>query len=161
MKFNFFKSKPNSEKQSKSEIINIKNLEENELLEYDKSVDYYYTNLINSLILFTYNSDELEQMEIILIDPLTELYEEMDYAFLPVCFETVFRNNVIDDKYKNELLSFKKLVDEIPNEIWDYEFIGVNEKWTEIKNNAENLLNKLRVDTRIYNTNYVKIINAK
>lgn len=161
MKFNFFKSKPNSEKQSKSEIINIKNLEENELLEYDKSVDYYYTNLINSLILFTYNSDELEQMEIILIDPLTELYEEMDYAFLSVCFETVFRNNVIDDKYKNELLSFKKLVDEIPNEIWDYEFIGVNEKCTEIKNNAENLLNKLRVDTRIYNTNYVKIINAK
>lgn len=158
MKFNFFKSKSNSEKQSKSEIINIKNLEENELLEYDKSVDYYYTNLINSLILFTYNSDELEQMEIILIDPLTELYEEMDYAFLPVCFETVFRNNVIDDKYKNELLSFKKIVDEIPNEIWDYEFIGVNEKWTEIKNNAENLLNKLGVDTRIYNTNYVKII---
>lgn len=158
MNFNFFKSKSNSEKQSKSEIINVKNLEENELLEYDKSVDYYYTNLINSLILFTYNSDELEQMEIILIDPLTELYEEMDYAFLPVCFETVFRNNVIDDKYKNELLSFKKLVDEIPNEIWDYEFIGVNGKWTEVKSNAENLLNKLGVDTRIYNTNYVKII---
>lgn len=158
MKFNFFKSKPNSEKQSKSEIKNIENLEENELLEYDKSVDFYYTNLINSLVLFTYNSDELEQMEFILIDPLTELYEEMDYAFLPVCFETIFRNNVIDDKYKNELLNFKKLVDEIPNEIWDYEFIGVNEKWTEIKNNAENLLNKLGVETRIFNTTYHKII---
>jgi hypothetical protein len=158
MKFNFFKSKPNSEKQSKSEIKNIENLEENELLEYNKSVDFYYTNLINSLILFTYNSDELEQMEFILIDPLTELYEEMDYAFLPVCFETIFRNNVIDDKYKNELLNFKKLVNEIPNEIWDYEFIGVNEKWTKIKNNAENLLNKLGVETRIFNTTRHKTI---
>lgn len=158
MKFNFFKSKPNSEKQSKSEIKNIDNLEEDELLEYDKSVDFYYTNLINSLILFTYNSDELEQMEFILIDPLTELYEEMDYAFLPVCFDTIFRNNVIDDKYKNELLNFKKLVDEIPNEIWDYEFIGVNEKWKEIKNNAENLLNKLGVETRIFNTTHHKIV---
>lgn len=158
MKFNFFKSKQNSEKQSKSEIKSIDNLEENKLLEYDKSVDFYYTNLINSLILFTYNSDGLEQMEFILIDPLTELYEEMDYAFLPVCFETIFRNNVIDDKYKNELLNFKKLVDEIPNEIWDYEFIGVNEKWTEIKNNAENLLNKLGVETRIFNTTHHKII---
>lgn len=158
MKFNFFKSKLHSEKQAKSENKDIENLDENELLEYDKSVDFYYTNLINSLILFTYNSDELEQMENVLIDPLTELYEEIDYAFLPVCFETIFRNNVIEDKFKDELLSFKKLVDEIPNEIWDYEFIGVNEKWTEIKNNAENLLNKLRVETRIFNTNYHKTI---
>jgi hypothetical protein len=158
MKFNFFKSKPNSEKQSKSEVKNIENLKENELLEYDKSVDFYYTNLINSLILFTYNSDKLKQMEFILIDPLTELNEEIDYAFLPVCFETIFRNNVIEDKYKEELLNFKKLVDEIPNEIWDYKFIEINEKWVEIKNNAENLLNKLGVETRVFNANYHKII---
>ena len=73
-----------SEKQLKSEFINAENLEESELLQYDKNVDFFYTNLINSLILFTYNSEELEKMEFILIDPLTELYEEMDYAFLPV-----------------------------------------------------------------------------
>ena len=126
MKNNFFKTKSNSEKQLKSEFINAENLEESELLQYDKNVDFFYTNLINSLILFTYNSEELEKMEFILIDPLTELYEEMDYAFLPVCFETIFRNNIIEDKYKEEFVNFKKLVNEIPNEIWDYEFIGKN-----------------------------------
>ena len=128
MKNNFFKTKSNSEKQLKSEFINAENLEESELLQYDKNVDFFYTNLINSLILFTYNSEELEKMEFILIDPLTELYEEMDYAFLPVCFETIFRNNIIEDKYKEEFVNFKKLVNEIPNEIWDYEFIGKNKK---------------------------------
>jgi hypothetical protein len=158
MKNNFFKTKSNSEKQLKSEFINAENLEESELLQYDKNVDFFYTNLINSLILFTYNSEELEKMEFILIDPLTELYEEMDYAFLPVCFETIFRNNIIEDKYKEEFVNFKKLVNEIPNEIWDYEFIGKNKKWMEIKNNAENLLNKLKVETRVFNTNCHKII---
>lgn len=158
MKFNFFKSKLNSENRLKSKIKDIENLDKDELSEYDKSVHFYYSNLINSLILFSYNSDELRQMEYVLIDPLTELCEEMDYAFLPVCFETIFRNNVIENKYKDELKNFKKLVDEIPNEIWDYEFIGVNEKWTEIKNSAENLLNKLGVETRIFNTTYHEII---
>ena len=37
-----------------------------------------------------------EKMEPILIDPLTELYEELDYAFIPICFETVFRNKKIN-----------------------------------------------------------------
>jgi hypothetical protein len=101
---------------------------------------------------------EVFSQEFILIDPLTELYEEMDYAFLPVCFETIFRNNIIEDKYKEEFVNFKKLVNEIPNEIWDYEFIGKNKKWMEIKNNAENLLNKLKVETRVFNTNCHKII---
>ena len=62
MKNNFFKTKSNSEKQLKSEFINAENLEESELLQYDKNVDFFYTNLINSLILFTYNSEELEKM---------------------------------------------------------------------------------------------------
>lgn len=158
MKFNFFKSKQNLEKYSNSEIKNMENFVENEHLEYDKNVEFYYTNLINSLILFTYNSQELKQMEYILIDPLTELYEEIDYAFLPVCFETIFRNKQIEEIYKDELLNFKKLVDEIPNEIWDYDFIGLNENWIEIKNKADNLLNKIGVETRIFNTKFDKII---
>ena len=169
MKFNFFRSKPKAQEQTKSEAQKAENLEKNddtgftksELVEYDKSVDFYYTNLINSLILFTYNSDELEKMESILIDPLTELYEELDYAFLSVCFETIFRNNIIDVLYKNELLNFKKQVDEIPTEIWDYEFIGIHEKWKTIKADAETLLNKLGISTRIFNAQYHKIITSE
>ena len=52
-----------------------------ELEEYDKHVDFYHSNLINALILYTYEEKDLDKMAPILIDPLTELYEELDYAF--------------------------------------------------------------------------------
>jgi hypothetical protein len=169
MFFNFFNSKPQTPKKDNISEFQIsenldaldeKGFSKRELLEYDKSVDFYYKNLINSLILFTYNSDELLNMEPILIDPLTELYEELDYAYLPVCFETIFRNSAIDLIYKQELLNFRTKVDEIPNNFWDYEYIDSSEKWKEIKTHAENLLIKLGVETREFNTQYHKIINS-
>ena len=129
-----------------------------ELLEYDKHVNFYYTNIINSLILYTYNVEQLDEMAPVLIDPLTELYEELDYAFLPVLFETVFRNKLIDESLKSELLMFKKKVDDIPVEIWDWEFLDTNEIWKSIKIDAYELLNKLNIETRNYNTDYTTIL---
>lgn len=165
MKFNFLNRKKNFEKENNSnnnlEIIGENGFKKIELLEFDKRINFYYTNLINSLILFTFNSSELKKMELILIDPLTELYEELDYAFLPVCFETIFRNNVIKSKYRNELLEFRKHVEEIPNEIWDYESIDENQKWKEIQLEAESLLEKLGIKTRIFISDYHKIISNK
>ena len=32
-------------------------------MEYDKHVDFYYSNLINSIILFTYNAEELNKLQ--------------------------------------------------------------------------------------------------
>ncbi|WP_284464230.1 hypothetical protein [Chryseobacterium sp.] len=129
-----------------------------ELLEYDKHVNFYYINIINSLILYTYNVEQLDEMAPVLIDPLTELYEELDYAFLPVLFETVFRNKLIDESLKSELLMFKKKVDDIPLEIWDWEFLDTNEIWKNIKIDADELLNKLNIETRNYNTDYTTIL---
>ena len=128
-----------------------------ELLEYDKHVEFFYTNIINSLILFSYSSEELRKMEYILIDPLTELYEELDYAFTPVLFETVFRNNKINNNIKDNLLKFKKMVDDIPNEIWDYNFIGVNNEWKDVQLLAEHLLNRMDVKSKTFNTKFHNI----
>lgn len=105
MKFNFFKSRKESRSSLKDEEV-----------EYDSHVKFYYTNIINSLILFTYNSSQLDKMAPILIDPLTELYEELQYAYTPVCFETVFRNKFIDPELKEEFLIFKAQVEKIPSE---------------------------------------------
>lgn len=165
MKFNFFKSKLRNKKEveslsNESEELDELGFTKSEIFRYDKSVEFYYTNLINSLILFTYNSRELEKMESILIDPLIELYEELDYAFLPVCFETVFRNNKINIEFKEQLLNFKKQVDEIPNEIWDYEYIDDHEKWQEVKKYAENILNIIGIKHRIFDSKNHKIING-
>ncbi|HLV51519.1 MAG TPA: hypothetical protein VKY44_06150 [Flavobacterium sp.] len=158
MKFIFFKSKSRKiETESLSnepEEIDKLGFTKSELLEYDKSVDFYYTNLINSLILFTYNSSKLEKMRPILVDPLTELYEELEYAFLPVCFETVFRNKKINREFKEELLNFKKQVEEIPNEIWDYEFIDKYEIWQEVKKSAENILSNIGIEHRVFDEKY-------
>ena len=131
-----------------------------ELAEYDNHVKFYYTNIINAIILFTYNVEQLDEMAPILIDPLTELYEELDYAFTYVLFETVFRNNLIDGKYKEDLRTFKTKVDSIPNEIWDWKFIDHHENWISIRTDANELLNKIGIDTRIYNDEFVTIALA-
>ena len=130
---------------------------EDDEIYYNKHVDVYHLNLINSIILFTYNTNKLKEMEPILIDPLTELYEELVYAFTPVCFETIFRLELIDDSLKNELLEFKNEVENISPRIWDWEFIDNHEKWKTIRNKANSLLDKLGVTNRIYNDNYTVI----
>jgi hypothetical protein len=134
---------------------------EKEEIDYNKHVDFYYTNILNSIILYTCDTTKLEEMAPILIDPLTELYEELEYAFTPVCFETVFRLEVIDNSFKNELLEFKREVDNIPTEIWDWEFIDSHETWKTTRNRANILLDKLGVTTRIYNDSFTTIYDKK
>ena len=162
MKFNFnsfFKSKQDKEIHPITEDDDNLGFTKIELEEYDKNVKFYYTNILNSLIIYTYNVEKLDKMTPILIDPLTELYEELDYAFLPVLFETVFRNKLLDESFKEELLLFKKKVDDIPVEIWDWELLDTNEIWIKTRIDAENILNKLNIKTRIYNTDYTTIIS--
>lgn len=131
-----------------------------EVVDYDKYAEYYYTNIINSIILYTYDSAKLYEMAPILIDPLTELYEELEYAFTPVCFETVFRVGLIENSLKNELLTFKKEVDEIPHDIWDYPFIDNHETWATIRKKANVLLDKLGVTSRRYNDDFTTIYDV-
>lgn len=126
-------------------------------MEYNKHADFYYTNIVNSIILFTYYSAKLKEMAPILIDPLTELFEELEYAFTPVCFETVFRVGKIENSFRNELLTFKKEVDLILIEIREYEFIDNHETWIDIRKKSNLLLEKLGVKTRTYNDNYTTI----
>ncbi|MEJ5051621.1 hypothetical protein WH221_17465 [Chryseobacterium culicis] len=165
--FSSIKQKDKTENEDVTEIKDVaENLEDNgftqeELLEYDKHVHLYYTYMINSLILYTYNVDQLDEMAPILIDPLAELYEELDYAFIPVLFNTIFRNKLIDESFKEDLLNFKKKVDDIPVEIWDWDFLDHHETWKNIRLEAEMLLNKLNIETRIYNTDYTTILFKK
>jgi hypothetical protein len=134
---------------------------DNEEIENDKHVDFYYTNLINSLILYTYDSKKLEDMAPILINPLTELYEELEYAFTPVCFETVFRVGLINNSLKKELLEFKRDVDEIPKEIWEWKFIDSHETWITIREKSNFLLDKIGITSLTYNDDYTTVYDNK
>ncbi len=158
MKFNFFKSKKENKTSEQDEELDHLGFTKAEVAEYNKHVKFYYTNLINSLILFSYNSERLARMAPILIDPLTELYEELQYAFTPILFETVFRNKLINQNHKEKLLTFKTKVEEIPNEIWNWGFLDENENWKQIRNEAENLLNEIGITSRTYNDEFTTII---
>lgn len=155
------KEKPKNENVTNDRWFTEEELLQEKMLQYDKHVDFYYANIINSLILYTYNVNQLDEMAPILIDPLTELYEELDYAFIPVLFDSVFRNKRIDESFKEDLLQFKKTVDDIPVEIWDWDFLDQHETWKNIRLEAEILLNKLNIETRTYNTDYTTILFKK
>lgn len=128
--------------------------------ELDKSVDVYYTNLINSIILFSLTTEELEELDYILLDPLFELWSEFDYAFSPFSFETIFRNNYIHESLKNEFQIFKENVENIPSEIWDWEFIDNHDTWTAVRQKANSLLDKLGLKSRIYNDDFTTIYDS-
>lgn len=128
---------------------------------YDKHVDFYYSNLINSLIFFTFKTDKLEELAGPVFNPMAELETEIDYAFTPVCFETIFRNGLIDESYKSELLSFKKKTDEIPAEIWKWDFIDNQDTWIEVRKEANELLDKLGVSSREYSEDYTTVYDNK
>lgn len=130
---------------------------EKEEIEYDKHVDFYFTNLINSLILFSLTSKEMEKLSGPVFNPMTELESEIDYTFTPVCFDTIFRKGVIDKSFKDELLQFKKWTDNFPIEIWDWEFIDNHETWVTTRLTANALLDKLGVTSLIYNDDYTII----
>lgn len=140
-------------KKSSSELIT----EEYNEKHFDKHVDFFYSNLINSLILFTYKTDKLEELAGPVFDPIAELKEEIEYAFTPVCFETIVRNGLIDKSYKADLLSFKQKIDGIPAEIWEWECIDNNNIWIEIRKEANELLDKLGVSSREYSEDYTTV----
>lgn len=55
-------------------------------------------------------------------------------------------------------MNFRNQVEEIPNEIWDYEFIGKDEKWLKIKSKSEEILKKIGVKSRDFKGKYHKVI---
>ena len=130
---------------------------EQDKIEYDKHVSFYWSNLINALKLFSYSKSDLEELIAPAFDPIFELESEIDYAFTPVCFETIFRNNRINERFKEELLDFKKQTDEIPGEIWDWEFLDKEKQWIEVRKKANELLDKMGIADRKYSEDYTTV----
>ena len=126
---------------------------------HDKAADFYFTNLINSLILFSLSASELEKLRGPAFDPIFELESEIDYAYTPVCFEAVFRNKLINTSHKQDLKEFKKRTDNIPSEIWDMDIIDSHDTWISIRKEANELLNKIGVQHREYNDDYTTILD--
>jgi hypothetical protein len=79
-----------------------------------------------------------------------ELESEIDIALTPVCFETIFRNKLIDNSFKIELLAFKQETDAIPQNLWDYSYIDTDQAWILVRKKANELLDKLEIKNKAY-----------
>ncbi|MNU49988.1 hypothetical protein D3C71_389440 [compost metagenome] len=127
---------------------------------YDQFVDFYFSNLINSLILFSLSKEDLEKLIAIAFDPIFELESEIDYAFLPVCFETVFRNGKLSQSVKQDLVDFKLKTDAIPREVWDWEYLETHGSWISIRTEANLLLDKIGITHRTYGDDYTTVYDV-
>jgi hypothetical protein len=69
--------------------------------------------------------DKLEELDAPMFDPLFELESEIDYAFTPVCFETIFRNKLIDNAFVSTpiLVQFKSRL--FKNTYYHYYEVGM------------------------------------
>ena len=114
----------------------------------EKESKHFYKCIINSLILFASDKNYFESLIGPTFSPMFELETEFDYAFLPVVFENGTKYAGINTDLKNRLLNFKKSVELIPNDLWNWENIFTEEVWIDIRNQSNKLLDDLGVDNR-------------
>ena len=86
----------------------------------------------------------------------------MNYTpFTPVCFETIFRNGLIDKSFKIDLLDFKQRTDNIPKEIWSWEYLDNHTNWVLVRQKANELLDKLGIQNKTYNDEFTTVYDSK
>jgi len=123
-------------------------------------VDFYYSNLINSLVLFAASPAYLDSLTGPVFNPISELETELDYAFTPVLFDEIFEKKLLSESFKPDLLDFKSNVDRIPSEIWTWENICESSEWQDLRNQANKLLDRIGIKSRIYNEDFTKIYDS-
>ena len=124
-------------------------------------VDFYYSNLINSLVLFAANPDYLDSLGGPVFDPISELETEIDYAFTPILFDEIFNKKLIVEELKTDLLEFKSKVDETPSDLWTWENIYNNSEWDKLRQEASKLLDRIGIKNKVYNDDFTTIYNSK
>jgi hypothetical protein len=148
--------------------LGLKNKKENDLnkMTYRTTkieasrVDFYYSNLINSLVLFAASPEYLESLAGPVFNPISELETELDYAFIPVLFDEIFEKHLLPDSLKLDLLDFKLIVDKTPNGIWTWEHICESTEWQDLRNQANNLLDRIGIKNKVYNEDFTKIYDS-
>lgn len=113
-----------------------------------KEKNHFYNCLLNSLVLFACEKEYFESLIGPTFAPLFELETEFDYAFMPVVFNNGCEFGNIKQNLRSRLMDFKKGVDKLPSEIWDWEQLYVNEEWIRIRQESKKLLKELGEENR-------------
>ncbi len=124
-------------------------------------VDFYYSNLINSLVLFAATPEYLISLGDSSFNPIFELETEIDYAFTPSIFNKIFEKKLIEENLKTNLLEFKSKIDKIPSNLWTWDSICNNSEWEEIRKEANYLLDSINIKNKVYNDDFTTIHNSE
>ena len=126
-------------------------------LNADEQIEYHYSNIYNSLILFANSVDYLKSLDAPAFDPIFELESEFDIGFSDYSLNTNLENQKITQFQFDNLVKFKNKVYNIEPEFWNYESLETNNVWKEIRSDADKLLNELGITRRTYNFDFTTI----
>jgi hypothetical protein len=144
-------------KSGEENSVPTKEYKPKELTEQEQ-IEYQYSCLYNSLILFANSVDYLKSLSSPSFDPIFELESEFDIGFSDYTLGKNFENGTIMDDLRQELLDFKKSVTDVPASLWNYESIERHETWNNIRTQANLLLTKMGETRRKYDDHFTTIV---
>lgn len=129
-------------------------------LNEEEQIAYQYSCVYNSLVLFANPVDYLKSLSAPTFDPIFELESEFDIGFTDYTLDKNFENGTIKETLKQELLDFKKSVNDVPSQLWNYEDLETHSTWKNIRSQANILLTKMGETRREYDHGFTTIIYA-
>lgn len=127
-------------------------------LNEQEQIAYQYSCVYNSLVLFANTVDYLKSLSAPTFDPIFELESEFDIGFTDYTLDKNFENGTIKESMRQELLDFKKSIDDVPSQLWNYDDLDTHETWKNIRSHANILLTKMGETRREYDHGFTTII---
>jgi len=124
----------------------------------EEQIKYQYSCVYNSLVLFANSVDYLKSLSAPAFDPIFELESEFDIGFSDYTLEKNFENETIKEELRQELLDFKKSVQDVPSNLWNYEDLETHDTWKSIRAHANAILTKMGETRREYDDGFTTII---
>jgi hypothetical protein len=135
-----------------------KNSNKPKQLNEQEQIAYQYSCIYNSLVLFANTVDYLKSLSAPTFDPIFELESEFDIGFNDYTLDKNLENGTIKESLKQDLLDFKKSVDNVPSQLSNYEDLDTHETWKNIRDHANILLTKMGETRREYDHGFTTII---
>lgn len=115
----------------------------------------YFDNLVKCLIFCTYNAEKFCLMPYEIVS-IRSLKDDLDDIFNKNRFESLFRNELIEENLRTKLLYLEEAASTITDNEWISESVDLDadERWIEIKKTADKLLTEMGIEQRINNVEY-------
>lgn len=117
-----------------------------------------YKNLYNALVLFASNYDYLMSLDSPTFDVEFELGSEFDIGLSDENVEHLFYKRRISQELKDLILEFKELIIAVPDSFWTIEELESNPVWNQVRDQANEILEKLGETDRSYDFSITKIV---